>query len=281
MEIATIMNLSSLSIEDHQSEIGRFFDNNIFTFTVDIKSIVNILADNNEIKNCFKTHCNKIFLNRNDNEQEVLLDFDKTPYVTLDAAKVPVPYEGSAEEWLKSPVSLYVLVSVKSGPYWKTMAKPIYEIDEDSTVHDIIKCKLTDVLNIKPLISNLINICITDTISGYSYGNDNLLIKCDMRGKPFFANKQEDMDLAYLNDGVYTKDIVAIMDKTKYLTHISNEIIDHTVEYPYNITKICTMGDVITVFVGNDARILAWHKDRLAELERKKEYAELNGIPFR
>ncbi len=282
MELVNIMNLNSLSIEDHQSEIGRFFDNNVFIFTIDIGNIVDILSSTEEIKKCFRSHCNKIFLNNSDNsDQQVIIDFDKIPYITLDSAGAPARYKGNVHEWLENPVPLFTVVMNKDNGYYQTMAKPVYGEPLEKVYEQLASGKLTNELNIKPLISKLLTICVTDSVSGYSYGNDNLLIKCDMRGKPYFANKQEDMDLTYLRDNVDAKDIINHIEKTKYLQFICNEIAEHTSDYPFNITKICTEGNTITIFVGNDARILAWHTAKLEELERKKEYAELNGLPYR
>ena len=283
MELVNIMNLNSMTIEDHQSEIGRFFDKNVFIFTIEIGHIVEFLSQSEDILKCFRSYCNKIFLNNHDNtDQTVLLDFDKIPYVVLDHNRVPYRYKGNVSSWLNEPEPLYTIVMDKSDRNTlKSMAKPAITLTPEQVIKHLQEGKITNKLNIRPLISKILNICITDSVSGYSYGNDNLLIKCDMRGRPFFANKQEEIDLTYLNEDVYMKDIVALIEQTKYLQFICNEITEHTSDFPFNITKICTEGDTITVFVGNDSRILAWHKAKLEELERKKEYAEINGIPFR
>lgn len=281
MELVNIMNLNSLSIEEHQSEISRFFDKNVFVFTIDIGHIVEFLSESEEIKKCFRQFCNKIFLNHTGSkEQTILLDFDKTPYVIVDASRTPIPYKGTAEDWLKDPVVLYTIVMKKGVSSYQTMVKQVIALDNKQVIENIRHGKITNELNVRPLIRMLLNILVTDSVSGYSYGNDNLLIKCDFRGKPYFANKVEEIDITFLTEDVYMKDVVAVIEGTKYLQFICNEITEHTSDYPFNITKIHSDGDVMTIFVGNDARILAWHKAKLEELERKKEYAELNGLPY-
>jgi hypothetical protein len=86
------------------------------------------------------------------------------------------------------------------------------------------------------------------------------------------------MDLTYLCNDVYVNEIIDIIDATKYLSSITSDIAEHTNRYPFNIIKVYSDDDTLGVYVGEDARILAWHKVKLEELERKQEYVEINGI---